>query len=109
MRTLNTEEIQNCVYRLAKKAGLSLTESCRVALEAAKNKESGAAEFALSTLLENEKIARKEKMPVCQDTGLSVVLLEIGQDVFLEGAPLSDAVNEGVRRAYRDNSFRMSV
>ncbi len=109
MRTINTQKIEDCVYRLALKAGLSLTESCRDALAMAEQAETGAAKFALSALLENERTAQREKMPVCQDTGLSVVLLEIGQEVFLEGKPLQEAVNEGVRRAYWDGNFRKSV
>ena len=76
--------------------------------EACEN-ESGAAKFALSTLLENSRIAVEENMPVCQDTGLAVVMLEIGQQVFLEGKPIGQAVNEGVRRAYRNGYFRKSV
>ncbi len=109
MRIVNTQEIQNCVYRLARKAGLSLTDSCRSAMEEAEKIESGAAKFALNTLLENERTAKREQMPICQDTGLSVVMMELGQEVFLEGPPLSKAVDEGVRRAYRDGNFRKSV
>lgn len=109
MRTLNTHEIADCVYRLARKAGLSLTDSCRTALKSAANLEDGAAAFALDSLLENEVTAKREEMPVCQDTGLSVVLIELGQEVHLEGAPLFDAVNDGVRRAYADGNFRKSV
>lgn len=109
MKTVNTSEIADCVYRLARKAGLTLTESCRDALTRADAIEEGAAKFALSSLLENERTARRENMPVCQDTGMSVVLLEIGQDVFLTGIPLSDAVNDGVRRAYADGNFRKSI
>ena len=108
MRTLNTKEIEDCVCRLAARAGLTLTDSCRAALCAAEQKEDGAAKFALSSVLENEKIARREGMPVCQDTGMCVVLIELGQDVFLAGAPLREAVDEGVRRAYRA-VFRKSV
>lgn len=109
MRTIDTKEISDCVYRLARKAGLTLTDSCRTALQKAEETERGAAKFALSTLLENEETARREKMPVCQDTGMSVVLLEIGQDVHLTGMPLSEAVDDGVRRAYSDGNFRKSV
>ena len=109
MRTVNTKEISDCIYRLARKAGLSLTDSCRAALQDAEKCEEGAAQFALSSVLENELTAKREKMPVCQDTGLSVVLLELGQDVFLTGAPLAEAVNDGVRRAYADGNFRKSV
>lgn len=109
MRTLDTQQIENAVYRLAGKAGLTLTDSCRAALKRAEQAETGAAKFALSTLLENEKIAQREKMPVCQDTGMSVILLELGQEVCLTGKPLAEAVNEGVRRAYADGNFRKSV
>ena len=109
MRTVNTQEIADCVYSLARKAGLTLTDGCRTALERAADKETGAAKFALDTVLENEKIAQREKMPVCQDTGMAVVLLEIGQEVVLGGAPLSAAVNDGVRRAYEDGYFRKSI
>lgn len=109
MKEIDTQRISDCVYRLASKAGLNLTASCRTALEAAtENETSPAARFALETLLENEKIARKEGMPVCQDTGMAVVLLEIGQEVLLTGKTLSEAVNDGVRRAYAD-VFRKSI
>ena len=109
MRIIDTKEIEECVYKMARRAGLTLTDSCRAALNSAKERETGAAEFALSALLENEKTARREQMPVCQDTGMAVVLISLGQEVQLVGAPLKDAVNEGVRRAYEDGKFRKSI
>ena len=110
MRMINTKEIENCVYRLALNAGVRLIPSCTKAMQAALDTESSpACKFALDTLLKNAQVAGEEKMPVCQDTGMAVVLLEIGQDVRLEGELLSDAVNEGVRRAYKDGYFRKSV
>ena len=110
MRIIDTKEIENCVYRLALNAGVRLIPSCEKAMQnAAKKETSPAAKFALNTLLENAEVAGKEKMPVCQDTGMAVVLLEIGQEVSLTGALLKDAVNEGVRRAYKDGYFRKSV
>ena len=109
MRIIDTKEIEECVYKMARRAGLTLTDSCRAALNSAKERETGAAEFALSALLENEKTAKREQMPVCQDTGMAVVLLSLGQEVQLVGAPLKDAVNEGVRRAYEDGKFRKSI
>lgn len=109
MRILDTKEIENCVYRLALKSGIRLTEPCHSALVRAKQLEDGAAQFALRSVLDNETIARREKMPVCQDTGYAVVLLEIGQEIALIGELLHDAVNEGVRRAYQDGNFRKSV
>ena len=109
MRIIDTKEIEECVYQMARRAGLTLTDSCRAALNSAKERETGAAEFALSALLENEKTAKREQMPVCQDTGMAVVLLSLGQEVHLVGASLKDAVNEGVRRAYEDGKFRKSI
>ena len=87
MRIIQTQTVSDCVCRLAKRAGLTLTDSCRTALSRAAEQESGAAAFALDSLLKNENIAQREKMPVCQDTGMACVLLEIGQDVRFEGAP----------------------
>ena len=109
MRIIDTKEIEECVYKMARRAGLTLTDSCRAALNSARERETGAAEFALSALLENEKTAKREQMPVCQDTGMAVVLLSLGREVQLVGAPLKDAVNEGVKRAYEDGKFRKSI
>lgn len=109
MRTLNTKEISDCVYRLARKAGVTLTPACHAALESAAAQETGAARFALETVLENERTAAREQMPVCQDTGMAVVLIDLGQDVRLSGAPLKEAVDDGVRRAYADGCFRKSI
>lgn len=109
MRTLNTKEISDCVYRLARKAGVTLTPACHAALESAAAQETGATRFALETVLENERTAAREQMPVCQDTGMAVVLIELGQDVRLTGAPLKEAVDDGVRRAYADGCFRRSI
>ncbi len=109
MRTIDTRQIGDCVYRLALRAGTRMTDPCRAALENARLKERGAAQYALSTVLENARIAQRECLPVCQDTGMSAVLLEVGQDVHFTGMLLGDAVNEGVRRAYRDGYFRKSI
>lgn len=109
MRTIHTQEISECVYRLARKAGTTLTPACRTALAEAAAREEGAARFAVDTLIKNAQTAQNEQMPVCQDTGMAVVLLELGQDVHLTGEPLADAVNDGVRRAYEDGYFRKSI
>ncbi len=63
----------------------------------------------LRQLLENNSIAKQENIPSCQDTGMAVVYLDIGQDVYIDGGFVEDAVNEGVRRAYADGYFRKSV
>lgn len=110
MRIIDTSFIEETVYKMALHAGVHLTDSCKSALQTAKKSESSpAAAFALDSVLQNAKTAEENEMPVCQDTGLSVVLLEIGQEVFLEGKLLTDAVNDGVRRAYADGYFRKSV
>lgn len=110
MRIINTKAIEDAVYRAALKAGVNLTGSCRDALDAAyRTEREGAAKFALGKLIENSLVARDMGMPVCQDTGMAVVLLEIGGEVFFEGQLLKDAVNSGVRRAYADGYFRKSV
>ena len=110
MRVMQSEEIESAVYRLAEEACLHLTPACETALrQAAEKEENISTKFALSTILENAEIAAKEKMAICQDTGMSVILAEIGQDVHIEGKLFSDAVNDGVRRAYEDFRFRKSV
>ncbi|MGN1061345.1 MAG: fumarate hydratase [Candidatus Coproplasma sp.] len=110
MRKLDTREIADVIYSLALKAGVSLTPSCRKALnEAYENEDGDAAKFALKTLIDNYNVAEENVLPVCQDTGMAVVILEIGQEVFLTGELLEDAVNDAVRRAYKDGYFRKSV
>jgi len=110
MRVIDTKIIEQKVYEMALKAGVTLTDSCvRAINETLGIETSPACKFALQTALDNREVAEKLGMPVCQDTGMAVVLLEIGQDVQLVGGLLSDAVNEGVRRAYRDGKFRKSV
>lgn len=110
MRKINCQLIENCIYNLALEACVSLTPDCKTALNAALKKESGKmSAFALETILKNNEIAQKLNIPVCQDTGISTVFLEIGQEVFLEGKSLTQAVNDGVRRAYDEGCFRKSV
>ncbi|MBO4989123.1 MAG: fumarate hydratase [Clostridia bacterium] len=110
MRTVDTKEIEACVYRLALEAGRNLSPSCLNALTEARDRETGsAARFALDTVLQNAEVAKRETMPVCQDTGMACVFLSIGQEVHLTGKSLSEAIHEGVRRAYSDGCFRKSI
>ena len=110
MRKINTSIIENKIYDMALRAGVSVTPACLDAMNFACEVEgSDVARFALETLIDNAHVAKTENLPVCQDTGLAVVILEIGQEVFLEGKPLREAVNAGVRRAYADGYFRKSV
>lgn len=110
MRKINTSLIEQKIYEIALKAGVNLTSSCKEALVRARDDESNeTAKFALNTIINNSEIAVKEQMPVCQDTGMAIVILEIGQEVFLEGQSLNAAVNRGIERAYADGYFRKSV
>lgn len=110
MRKIDTKEIADKVYAMALRAGVTLTPSCKAALnDALHAEENGAAKFALSTLIENSSLAESENLPVCQDTGMAVVMLEIGQGVFLTGEPLHKAINDAVRKAYEDGYFRKSI
>ncbi len=110
MRNVDVKEIEEKIYSLALAAGVNLTKSCKSAIEcAAKNESNPSAKFALNSILQNADIAKNENMPVCQDTGMAVVILEIGQDVHLTGGSLEIAVNSGIRRAYNDGYFRKSI
>ncbi len=110
MRKISTSVIEEKIYQMALKAGVNLTHSCKQALSAAHRNESNpTAKFALETLIRNSETAVTENMPVCQDTGMAVVLLKIGQNVYLEGIGLNEAVNRAVKRAYSDGYFRKSV
>lgn len=110
MRNLDTALIENAVYKAALHAGVNLTSSCKAALcSAYESEREGAAKFALGELIKNSEVAKEMGMPVCQDTGMGVVILEIGNEVCLTGKPVYDAVNDGVRRAYADGYFRKSV
>lgn len=110
MKIVDTKEVENLIYKMALKAGVSLTDSCKNALYHARDiEDNGAAKFALGVLCDNFELAESKDMPICQDTGMAVVMMEIGQQVFFEGAPLREAVDNGVRRAYKDGYFRKSV
>ncbi len=109
MRIINTKEIVQKLYAMALEACTSITPDCYQALSSAYNKEQGSTKFALQTLIENADIAQQNAMPVCQDTGLAVIVLEIGQDVFLEGDSLNTSINRAIKKAYLDGYFRKSV
>ncbi len=110
MRRIDTGIIEQKIYEMARHAGVNLTRPCAEALDKACASERGAAaKFGLETILKNAQTAHDMQMPICQDTGMAVVIMEIGQEVYLEGKLLRDAVNDGVRRAYADGYFRKSV
>lgn len=109
-RTISCEEIVAAVAKLCQEANFYLGEDVRRALEEAFAKEvSPTGRDVLKQILANAEIAAEEKMPVCQDTGVTVVFLELGQEVAVTGGYLYDAVNEGVRRGYTEGYLRKSM
>lgn len=110
MRAINTEVIENKLYSMILDANCHIEKQAERRLtEALKTETKPLSLFALEKLIENNKIATEKKVPVCQDTGYAVVVLEVGDEVRFEGKFIVDAVNDGVRRAYEDGYFRKSV
>ena len=110
MRTLNVEEISNNIKEMCIEANHFLSKDMDIAMKnAVSTEKSPLGKKILSQLQDNLKIAGKDMIPICQDTGMAVVFLEIGQDVHFEGGNLEDAVNEGIRRGYVDGYLRKSV
>ncbi|MGA7676820.1 MAG: fumarate hydratase [Dehalococcoidia bacterium] len=110
MRDIDTKKIIETVSNLFQDACLYLPKDVLAALKKAREKEeSPAARDVLAQIIENTEIAGKEKIPLCQDTGAAVVLLELGQDVHITGGDLYAAVNEGVRQGYEKGYLRKSM
>ena len=110
MRTLNVEEISKNIKEMCIEANPFLSKDMDIAMKnAVSTEKSPLGKKILSQLQDNLKIAGKDMIPICQDTGMAVVFLEIGQDVHFEGGNLEDAVNEGIRRGYVDGYLRKSV
>ena len=109
-RTLNVEEISKNIKEMCIEANHFLSKDMDIAMKnAVSTEKSPLGKKILSQLQDNLKIAGKDMIPICQDTGMAVVFLEIGQDVHFEGGNLEDAVNEGIRRGYVDGYLRKSV
>lgn len=110
MREIHVEQVVEAVAALCIDTNVYLEEGLIASLkEAMKKEEEFLAKNILKQLVENSKIARREHIPVCQDTGMAVVFLELGQELVIRGGLLSEAVNEGVRRGYREGFLRKSV
>lgn len=110
MRTIQVSKITDAVSELCRQAAFYLPEDAWKALEKAfKVESSPIGRDIIKQIIENDRIAAKEHIPLCQDTGLTVVFLQIGQDVHIEGGDLYAAVNAGVRRGYKDNYLRNSI
>lgn len=110
MRNINVSEITRNIKEMCIEANHFLTEDMQQKLhESAQNETTELGRMVLSQLEENLDIAGKEMIPICQDTGMAVVFVKIGQDVHIEGGLITDAINEGVRQGYVDGYLRKSV
>jgi len=110
MREISCDTITAAIERLCVKAATVLPPSLGILLEcAAESEESPPGVRALEDIVENFKYAAMSGLPICQDTGMTVVFADIGQDVHITGGFFEDAVNEGVRRGYKKGLLRMSV
>ncbi|MED1793211.1 fumarate hydratase [Brevibacillus nitrificans] len=110
MREVTYEQIVDAVKQLCIEANVDLGHDVvRAMQEARKREKSPVAEEVLSQLLQNAEIAASERVPMCQDTGMAVFLVELGQDCHIVGGSLYDAINEGVRRGYGDGYLRASI
>lgn len=110
MRTICAEEITKNIKEMCIEANYYLTDDMKCALKQSVDTEkSPLGKQILCQLEDNLQIASKDMIPICQDTGMTVVFMEIGQDVHVEGDLLADAVNEGVRQGYTEGFLRKSV
>lgn len=110
MRVIQTEEIIKNIKEMCIEANHFLSEDMSCALKKSiQTEEALLGKQILKQLQDNLKIASEDMIPICQDTGMAVIFLEIGQDVHIEGCSLEDAVNEGVRQGYIEGYLRKSV
>jgi len=110
MREFPVSQLTDVIERLCIEANTYLPEDVRCAIESSRAAEDGSiAQGVLDKIIENYGIADRDAVPICQDTGMACVFLEIGQDVHFVGGDLREAVDEGVRRGYTNGYLRKSV
>lgn len=110
MRIIHTDQIRDAIKEMCIEANLSLSQDVEKRIfEAAEKETSELGSRIMQQLKENMAIAKKEQIPICQDTGMAIIFMEVGQEVHFEGDYLEDAVNEGVRQGYREGYLRKSV
>lgn len=110
MKSIKVEEIIKNVKEMCIEANHYLTDDMKDALrESAEAEKAPLGKQILCQLEDNLKIASEDMIPICQDTGMAVIFMEVGQDVHIEGGLLTDAVNEGVRQGYKEGFLRKSV
>ena len=110
MREIHVDEIRDNVAQICIEAAYDLSEDVCAAFDRAQETEtSPAAREVIGLLKENARIARQDRIPICQDTGIAVFFVEVGQDLRIKNGFLSDAINEGVRKGYKEGYLRKSV
>lgn len=110
MKTIHSDRIRDAIAELCQRANFELTTDMRVALQAGVEREtSPLAKNTLERILKNADLAKERSLPMCQDTGLVIIFADVGQDVRIEGGVLRDAINEGVRKGYKEGFLRASV
>lgn len=110
MRTVQVEEITKNIKEMCIEANHFLTQDMDTAMKkAVETEKAQLGRQILNQLQDNLKIAGEEMIPICQDTGMAVIFMEIGQDVHFEGGSLEEAINEGVRQGYVEGYLRKSV
>lgn len=110
MRNIRTADVTAAIKEMCIEANHFLAPDMREAMERASKEEvSELGGQILKQLKENMRLAGEEQIPICQDTGMAVVFMEIGQDVHFEGGSLEEAVNEGIRQGYTEGYLRKSV
>lgn len=110
MRNITTREITENIKEMCILANHYLSEDMKARLKnSIDTEESELGKKILNQLQENLQIADTEKIPICQDTGMAVLFVEVGQEVHIDGGSLTDAINEGVRQGYQDGYLRKSV
>lgn len=110
MREVNVSEITDVVADLCIKANISLPQDVKIGLDEAFNKENSSnAKGIIDLLIENYKYAEEKNIPICQDTGMTIIFIKIGQEVKLIGGSLVEAINVGVKRGYINGYLRCSI
>ncbi|MCH4890709.1 fumarate hydratase [Acidaminobacter sp. JC074] len=110
MREISVETIIDHVKDMCIESNFVLSEDIKEALDTYKSKEvSETGKNILFDIIQNAEIAESDRVPMCQDTGMAVVFVEIGQEVYIKGGLLEDAINEGIRRGYSEGYLRKSV
>ena len=109
MREISVSKIKDTVRDLCLEANFVLRKDILKALKAGLKKEKGRSRDMIKSIIENAGIARKKRIAICQDTGMALVNVEVGQDVVITGGSLKKAINDGVKEAYQKGYLRKSV